>query len=87
MRCIDTNIVNDQLYVHDVMENYTRVWHGESGCSVPKEDEVEYGFDFCDGPHFAKMVEDVYREYEDKPNTFAKLLSDTEKPLFSGCHK
>ena len=44
-----------------------------------------YDFDYYDGPTFAKMVEDIYMDYEEKPDTFVRLLSDVEKPLFSGC--
>ena len=46
-----------------------------------------FSFDFYDGPNFAKMVEHIYREYEEKPDSFVKLLEDAKKPLFSGYRK
>ena len=46
-----------------------------------------YDFDYYDGPTFAKMVKDVYMEYEEKLDAFVRFLSDAEKPLFSGCKK
>ena len=64
--CLDINTVKDHMYVHGVMENYTTwVWHGERACTVSEEDELVSGFDLYDGPNFTKMVEDVYREYEE----------------------
>ena len=88
LRCLDTNTVKDHLYIQGVMENYTSwVWHGERCPSSTNEDAAMYDFDYYDGPTFSKIIEDVYMEYEKKPDAFIRLLSDAEKPLFSGCRK
>ncbi len=29
----------------------------------------------------------IYRDYESKPDAFVTLLSEAEKPLYSGCSK
>ena len=31
------------------------------------------------------MVEAIFREYDNKPDSFTKLLANAEKPLYSGC--
>ena len=59
LRCLDTNIIKDHLYIHEVMENYTTwVWYVEKGFSSTNNDATTYDFDHCDGPTFGKMVED-----------------------------
>ena len=54
---------------------------------VSKENVIASIFDLCDGPTFGKMVEDIYREYEEKLDSFVRFSSDAKQSLYSGCRK
>ncbi|KAL5540395.1 hypothetical protein UlMin_042418 [Ulmus minor] len=85
-KLLHPNVVKDHLFVNGVLESYTTwFWHGENISSVPIEEKIESDFEVGDGLNTVEMVDAVYRDYETKPDGFVKLLSDAEKPLYSGC--
>ena len=78
--------IKDHLFVNGVLDSYTTwFWHGETSGSVHIEGDFESSFEYGDGLYAVDMVEAVFREYDNKPDSFINLLTDAEKPLYNGC--
>ena len=86
LKFLDSKTIKDHLFVNGVLESYTTwFWHGETSGRVRVEGDSESCFEYGDGLDAVDMVEVVFREYDNKPDSFIKLLADAEKPLYSGC--
>ncbi|KAL5568851.1 hypothetical protein UlMin_025426 [Ulmus minor] len=86
LKFLDSKTVKDHLCVNSVLESYkTWFWHSETCGRVQLEGDSESGFEYRDGLDDVDMVEGVFREYDNKPDSFIKMLADAEKPLYSGC--
>ncbi|KAL5575707.1 hypothetical protein UlMin_017406 [Ulmus minor] len=86
LKFLDPKTIKDHLFVNGVLKSYTIwFWHGETTGSVHVEGDSESGFEYGDGLDAVDMVEAVFREYDNKPDSFIKLLADAENPFYSRC--
>ncbi|KAL5551580.1 hypothetical protein UlMin_001756 [Ulmus minor] len=86
LKFLDPKTIKDHLFVNGVLESYTTwFWHGETSGRVHVEGDSESSFEYGGGLDAVDMVEAIFREYDNKPNSFIKILADAEKPLYSEC--